>query len=1009
MEATIRVGRHELKRVTGIALVDKVTDVNPEEKILFDDHKEIESKRSLRLLLPPILDQGFFYLGMKYTSASFTSAIMNAVPSVTFVIALIFRFQPLKFVHILSDQIGACEDEVRSIAKVIGTLVTLSGALLMTLYKGRVIELIWSRNTSHHGSRRTGDSSDKHWISGTLLILVGCVAWSCFYVLQSITKKKYRAELSLSSLICLAGTIQSLTIALAVEHHPSGWAMGLNSRLFAPLYSGIFSSGITYYVQGLVMKTRGPVFVTAFNPLCMIIVAALGSALLGEQIHLGRLGFPTSLLSDREQGGLSRAVSAAVRLVSGRGRGRGRGRGWFLANGVQQRVSCPSTSEQNGKAERKHIHVVEMGLALLAEAALPLKFWSHAFLSAVHLINRLPTEVLNGKSPFEVLYQQTPDYSMLKVFGCACFPLLRPFNQHKLDFRSKQCVFLGYSPSYKGYKCLDENGRIFISRHVVFDEEVFPYSEGKAANPSRGSSDSILPIIQSTRWSNQVAGEAPNSTCAYTQDPGTLVADAPHVVGAIEDSTCAGSDSITPADEADPGSSASTNLNGNEFELCEESQPTTTQCDEDQCNVHPMVTEASGIYKPKVFQVACSDKEPHTIREAMKSSEWKAAAQAEYDALMKTTRGRLFHCRVVGNQFLQQPGIDYHEVFSPVVKPATAMSRVMVTWSVNSTSHYGLKQAPQAWFEKLKEYLENQRFVLSRSDASLFVKETAGTIVYLLVYVDDIIVRCLAVVKETAGTIVGLEDAKGLPTMATSCKLTVDNGTPVKTLLTIALQYVVITRPDIAFAVNRVCQFMQSPCDIHLQAVKRILRYLQATVDFGLRFLASSRLSLTGFADANWGSDADDRRSTSGYCIYFAGNLVSWGSRKQQVVARSTAEAEYRSVACAAAEMAWLESLLRELRVTVHGKFVLWCDNSSAVAVCANPILHSKFKHVELDLFFVREMVAAGKLFVQEIPAFEQVADVLTKPLSAPMFLKHRQWLLVSQIPDKFVHSQVEE
>ncbi|OMP01021.1 Drug/metabolite transporter [Corchorus olitorius] len=227
------------------------------------------------LLERPILDQGCSYLGMQFTSASFTSAIMNAVPSFTFVIALICRLETVKI------------KEVRGLAKVIGTLVTLSGALLMTLYKGPVIDLIWSRKASHSGS--SGDSSDKHWIPGTLLILVGCVAWSCFYVLQSITIKKYPAEISLSSLICLAGAIQSLAIALVVEHHPSGWAVGWDSRLFAPLYTGIVSSGITYYVQGLVMKTRGPVFVTAFNPLCMILVAALGSAILAEQIHLGSI------------------------------------------------------------------------------------------------------------------------------------------------------------------------------------------------------------------------------------------------------------------------------------------------------------------------------------------------------------------------------------------------------------------------------------------------------------------------------------------------------------------------------------------------------------------------------------------------------------------------------------------------------------------------------------------------------------------------------------------------
>ncbi|KAG8633093.1 WAT1-related protein At4g08290 [Manihot esculenta] len=224
--------------------------------------------------LEPILDQGFTYLGMQYTSASFTSAIMNAVPSVTFVIAVILRLERIRI------------NEIRSQAKVVGTLVTFGGALLMTLYKGPLLHLISSTNATHHGNAAL---SDKHWLAGTLLILVGCVSWSAFYILQSITIKKYPAELSLSSLICLAGAIQSLAIALVVAHHPSAWAVGWDTRLLAPVYTGIISSGITYYVQGLVMKTRGPVFVTAFNPLCMIIVAALGSIILAEKIYLGSI------------------------------------------------------------------------------------------------------------------------------------------------------------------------------------------------------------------------------------------------------------------------------------------------------------------------------------------------------------------------------------------------------------------------------------------------------------------------------------------------------------------------------------------------------------------------------------------------------------------------------------------------------------------------------------------------------------------------------------------------
>ncbi|KAJ6920012.1 hypothetical protein NC651_013818 [Populus alba x Populus x berolinensis] len=208
--------------------------------------------------LEPILDQGFSYLGMQYTSATFTSAIMNAVPSVTFVIALIFRLERVRI------------KEIRSQAKVVGTLVTLGGALLMTVYKGPVIGLPWSQKTSQHGS--TAASSDKHWVTGTLLILVGCVSWSAFYVLQMETLKKFPAEVSLASLVCLAGSMQSLAIALVVAHHPSSWAVGWDARLFTPLYTGIVASGITYYVQGLVMKTR---------------VAALGSLILAEKLHLG--------------------------------------------------------------------------------------------------------------------------------------------------------------------------------------------------------------------------------------------------------------------------------------------------------------------------------------------------------------------------------------------------------------------------------------------------------------------------------------------------------------------------------------------------------------------------------------------------------------------------------------------------------------------------------------------------------------------------------------------------
>ncbi|KGN61714.1 WAT1-related protein At4g08290 [Cucumis sativus] len=224
--------------------------------------------------LEPVVDQGFGYLGMTYTSASFTSAIMNAVPSVTFIIAVLFRVERLNV------------KQVRGVAKVIGTLVTFAGALVMTLYKGPILDFFWTQKTNHHVNIGAA-ATNQHWVAGTLFILLGCVAWSCFYILQSITVKRYPAELSLSALICLAGALQSTVIAVAIEHHASAWAVGWDSRLLAPLYTGIVGSGIAYYFQALVMKTRGPVFVTAFNPLCMIVVTIISSIVLAEKIHLG--------------------------------------------------------------------------------------------------------------------------------------------------------------------------------------------------------------------------------------------------------------------------------------------------------------------------------------------------------------------------------------------------------------------------------------------------------------------------------------------------------------------------------------------------------------------------------------------------------------------------------------------------------------------------------------------------------------------------------------------------
>ena len=159
-------------------------------------------------------------------------------------------------------------------------------------------------------------------------------------------------------------------------------------------------------------------------------------------------------------------------------------RAFFLAKGISLRMSCPYTSQQNGKAERILHTTNNVIRTLLFQASMPPSYWVDALATATYLINRLPTKTLGLPTPYFVLHATRPSYCELRVFGCACYPNLTATAPHKLAPRSTLCVFLGYSPDHKGYRCLDlTSNRVIISRHVTFDESHFPFSHHRSSPP----------------------------------------------------------------------------------------------------------------------------------------------------------------------------------------------------------------------------------------------------------------------------------------------------------------------------------------------------------------------------------------------------------------------------------------------------------------------------------------------------------------------------------------------
>ncbi|KAG8485609.1 hypothetical protein CXB51_018990 [Gossypium anomalum] len=682
--------------------------------------------------------------------------------------------------------------------------------------------------------------------------------------------------------------------------------------------------------------------------------------------------------------------------------------------------------------------IVETGLSMLAHASMPLVYWSDAFASAVYLLNRLPSHPINHASP-------------------------------------------RYSPSHKGYRCLDSFEKVYVTRHVTFNEKVFPFQSKHLKPPSsllQPQSNSKLLVLSPTPC-DQMSNHSPTiSVPSYNSRPLSPVSS-PHIPPQYTNpSISSSSPSVSPQVNSIPDPLSSLPIFS---------------------NTHPMVTRSKvGVFKPKAYVTiapsSLSDV-PTDIHVAMSHDSWKAAVYSELQALINNNTWRLcslpanrravgckwlfkvktradgtverYKARLVAKGFSQNTGLDYQDTFSPVVRVTTICTvlviPVMKNWSLRQVdvnnailngelaediymeqppgfeesgpngeklvcklnkALYGLRQAPRAWFQTLRQYLIDQLgFRTAKTDPSLFIRAASDSILLLIVYVDDIVLTGssnakidrvvqllhtkfalkdmgplnfflgITVERSFKGLVLsqqkyvreilaqtGMSASAPTPTpMVSFPKLVADDASPfladgsLYRSIVGKLQYLCITRPDLAYCVNKLSQFMNAPREVHWKAVKRALHYLSGTINHGL-FYSKGQFQLTCYSNADWASSIEDRRSTTGYVVYLGSNPIAWCSKKQAVVSRSTSEAEYRSLANCVSKLLWIKQLLGEVGVITCQTPVIWCDNTSTVSMAANPTHHAK---------------------VNYIPSDKQIADAFTKPITPKTFGSVRQALRV--------------
>ncbi|GJR04489.1 retrovirus-related pol polyprotein from transposon TNT 1-94 [Tanacetum coccineum] len=386
--------------------------------------------------------------------------------------------------------------------------------------------------------------------------------------------------------------------------------------------------------------------------------------------------------------------------------------------------------------------------------------------------------------------------------------------------------------------------------------------------------------------------------------------------------------------------------------------------------------------------------------------------------------------RLVVKGYRQEEGLDFEESFALVAR----LEAIRIFSCQCCQRSYGLKQAPRAWYDTLSKFLLAQGFSKGVVDPTLFIRKTGKHTLHVQIYVDDIIFAStdpkdcdrfsnemsskfqmsmmgqisfflgLQISQNPRGIFINqskyaneilkkfdLHKSDPVDTpMVERTKLDEDlSGIPVDQTqyrsMIGSLMYLTASRPDLVFAVCMCARYQSKPTKKHLEAVKRVFRYLQGSINMGLWYPKDTAMALTAYADADHAGCQDTRRSTSGSAQFLGDKLVSWSSKKQTSMSISSTEAEYIAMSGCCAQILWMRSQLSDYGFA-YNHIPLYCDNKSAIALCCNNVQHSRSKHIDIRHHFIREQVEKGVVELYFVRTEYQLADIFTKALPRERF-----------------------